>query len=142
MDIIGDIKRTFKEGSVLTQLIYVNLGVFLIVKILGVLSCRKKLGFIKSVVGFLPENLPLYKNMRVKEFLNFVGRINGVKAAEIGGRAHEVMDKCGLLEVSNRMIGNLSRGYRQRVGIAQTLVYNPQIVVLDELPLLQEDGSF
>jgi ABC-2 type transport system ATP-binding protein len=86
----------------------------------------------KSPIGFLPENPPLYLQMKVFEYLKFVAEINGVHKSEVGHRVLEIGKKCGLTKVMERLIGNLSKGYRQRVGIAQALVFDPKIVILDE----------
>lgn len=83
-------------------------------------------------VGLLPENPPLYLNMKVREFLNFVAEINGVEKLRLKGQVNDIIKKCGLSEVEGRLIGNLSKGYKQRVGIASTLVFNPEIIILDE----------
>ncbi|HLE11617.1 MAG TPA: ABC transporter ATP-binding protein [Bacteriovoracaceae bacterium] len=86
----------------------------------------------RRAIGLLPENPPLYSNMRVENFLKFVAQINGIKGKRIDASAQEVMGRCGLLEVRRRAIGNLSKGYKQRVGIAQALVAGPEVVILDE----------
>ncbi|WP_127718165.1 ABC transporter ATP-binding protein [Halobacteriovorax sp. HLS] len=78
-------------------------------------------------IGFLPENPPLYKNMDVRSYLDFVKSI--YKSAI---SVDSVLEKCGLLQVSSRLIRNLSKGYQQRVGIAQALVVDPEIIILDE----------
>ncbi|MBC7714941.1 MAG: ABC transporter ATP-binding protein [Rhizobacter sp.] len=85
---------------------------------------------VNGKVGFLPEHPPVYPNMTVKDYLNFVFSIY----AYTGSSNHivEVMKKTGLTDVQNRLIGNLSKGYQQRVGIAQAIVHSPEIIILDE----------
>ncbi|MBC7539692.1 MAG: ABC transporter ATP-binding protein [Bacteriovorax sp.] len=85
---------------------------------------------VNGKVGFLPEHPPVYPNMSVKDYLNFVFSIY----AHTGSTNHieEVIKKTGLDDVQNRLIGNLSKGYQQRVGIAQAIVHSPEIIILDE----------
>lgn len=82
--------------------------------------------------GYLPENPPVYQEMRVSEYLAFVGRIKGVPRGELRKRAADVSEKCAITDVQSRQIGKLSKGYRQRVGLAQALIHNPDVLVLDE----------
>jgi ABC-2 type transport system ATP-binding protein len=86
----------------------------------------------KRKIGYLPENPPLYPDMTVKEYLFFTGEIKGVPRKEIRGRMREVMEITGVVDVEKRLIKNLSKGYKQRVGLAQTLIANPEILILDE----------
>lgn len=86
----------------------------------------------KSHIGYLPENPPLYEDMVVGEYLDFVADIKQVPKNEKSGRIHYVIDKCGLEDVSKRVISHLSKGYKQRVGIAQALINDPEVLVLDE----------
>lgn len=82
--------------------------------------------------GYLPENPPLYNDMTTRAYLRFVGKIRGVPRPELDGAVARAMAKCGLDEVGGRVVGNLSKGYRQRVGLAQALLHDPSVLVLDE----------
>jgi ABC-2 type transport system ATP-binding protein len=87
---------------------------------------------VKRRIGYLPETPPLYPEMEVDEYLNFAGRIKGVSRRDIGQRLGEVTERCALGDVRSLLIGKLSRGYRQRVGLAQALIHNPDVLILDE----------
>ncbi|MGH7901758.1 MAG: ATP-binding cassette domain-containing protein [Thermodesulfobacteriota bacterium] len=86
----------------------------------------------KKQIGYLPENLPLYNDLTVESYLDFVADIKNVSGRDKKNRKESVMERCGILDVRNRIIGHLSKGYRQRVGIAQALINDPTILVLDE----------
>ncbi|MGB2692110.1 MAG: ATP-binding cassette domain-containing protein [Thermodesulfobacteriota bacterium] len=86
----------------------------------------------KSHIGYLPENPPLYEDMVVRDYLDFVADIKQVPHKEKNGRIHYVMEKCAIEHVAKRIIGHLSKGYRQRIGIAQALINDPDVLVLDE----------
>ena len=87
---------------------------------------------VKRRIGYLPESPPVYPEMEVIEYLNFVGRIKGVPSAGLHVRIDEVMQKTAITDVRNKEIGKLSKGYRQRVGLAQAIVHNPDVLILDE----------
>lgn len=87
---------------------------------------------VKSKIGYLPENPPLYPEMTVKEFLHFVCRLKKVPKDQVKQRIDSGLTTVGIVEVYNRLVGNLSKGYRQRVGLAQALMGNPDILILDE----------
>ena len=86
----------------------------------------------KRRTGYLPETPPIYPDMTVVEYLAFVARIKGVSRRELKSRLDDIVEKCAVGAVRNRQIGKLSKGYRQRVGLAQALIHNPDVLVLDE----------
>ena len=86
----------------------------------------------KRAIGYLPETVSLYPDMRVIEYLRFVAKLKGVPAHEIKGHLRSKMAFCGLTECGHRLIGRLSKGYKQRVGLAQALVADPPVLILDE----------
>lgn len=87
---------------------------------------------VRKRVGYMPENVPLYLDMRVKEYLQFRARLKGMGYREARAATNEAMDTCGLTDVQRKMINTLSKGYRQRVGLADALVNKPDLLVLDE----------
>jgi ABC-2 type transport system ATP-binding protein len=86
----------------------------------------------KSRIGYLPENPPLYTDMTVREYLHFVGALKKVPKPEIRSRIDRGLERVGIAEVRDRLIRNLSKGYRQRVGLAQALMGDPEVLILDE----------
>ncbi len=87
---------------------------------------------VRRRIGYLPENVPLYTELRVAEYLDFVAEVKGVGRAQRRARVGEVMERCRIADVSRRVIGKLSKGYRQRVGLAQAIVSDPAVLILDE----------
>ncbi|MBK8232644.1 MAG: ATP-binding cassette domain-containing protein [Candidatus Eisenbacteria bacterium] len=87
---------------------------------------------VRKRIGYLPESAPLYLDMGVIEYLEFVGGMREVPKTELPRRIHEMVDACGLGPMVKKDIGQLSKGYRQRVGLAATLIHNPDVLVLDE----------
>ena len=87
---------------------------------------------VRKRIGYLPETPPLYLEMTVRSYLRHVGRLKSLPGAQIKACADRVIEECGLEEVSGRLCGHLSKGYRQRVGLAQALIHQPAVLVLDE----------
>lgn len=86
----------------------------------------------RRIIGYLPENPPLYMEMRVDEFIRFIGRARGLKRAKLKERTQWVVEKCGISSVWKHTIHELSLGFRQRVGLAQALIHDPRVIILDE----------
>lgn len=83
-------------------------------------------------IGYMPENVPLYADMRVNEYLRYRASLKGVRGRRMKERVGDVMDLCGIADVSKKLIGNLSKGYRQRVGLADAMIHEPDLLILDE----------
>lgn len=89
-------------------------------------------GHARRAIGYLPEEPPLYGELSVSEYLAFCARLHGVERAQVGAAVERAIERCGLGEMRRRLCGLLSKGYRQRTGIAQAIVHEPTLVVLDE----------
>ena len=87
---------------------------------------------VKRRIGYLPETPPVYPEMAVDEYLDFCGRLKGISSADIKRRVDDSLAKCALGDVRGKLIGKLSKGYRQRVGLAQAIIHNPDVLILDE----------
>ncbi len=87
---------------------------------------------VRRRIGYMPENVPLYHDMRVGEYLRFRAKLKGVPATEVKQAVAEAMETCSLAAVERKIIGTLSKGYRQRVGLADALVHKPELLILDE----------
>src|SRR5687768_1919916 len=87
---------------------------------------------VRKRIGYLPDSVPLYNEMRVAPYLDFVAEVKGVGRRERRRRVADAMDRCLIADVQNRLIGTLSKGYRQRVGLAQAIVSDPAVLILDE----------
>ena len=87
---------------------------------------------VRRLIGYLPENVPLYPEMRSREYLNFRGKLHGLDRTERQAAIARVTERCWLGEVIDRPIGQLSKGYRQRLGLADALLHNPKVLILDE----------
>lgn len=86
----------------------------------------------RAQIGYMPESVPLYDDMRVTEYLKFRGRIKGLKGTLLRERMQDVLEQCGLTDVRRKLIKTLSKGYRQRVGLADALIHEPKLLILDE----------
>src|SRR6201996_6859371 len=87
---------------------------------------------VKKRIGYLPEAPPLYPEMSVEDYLNFVARLKNVPSADINTRTAQVMERCAVADAKSKLISKLSKGYRQRVGLAQAIIHNPDVLILDE----------
>jgi len=99
---------------------------------IGGIDMRKEPEAAKKLIGFLPQNPPLYMDLTVDEYLVYCANLRKMKKAEIRPALEDAKERCGIAHFSDRLIRNLSGGYRQRVGIAQAIIHRPQLVVLDE----------
>src|SRR6266540_3463184 len=87
---------------------------------------------VKKRIGYLPETPPLYHEMIADEYLAFVGKLKGLSGADLGKRVDYVCERCAITDVRTKQLGKLSKGYRQRVGLAQAIIHNPDVLILDE----------
>jgi ABC-2 type transport system ATP-binding protein len=98
----------------------------------GGFSIHKDADEIKKIIGYLPETNPLYTDMPVVDYLWFIAELHGIPRESIGGRIEEMIVICGLKGEKHKKIGELSKGYQQRVGLAQALIHDPEVLILDE----------
>lgn len=96
---------------------------------------------VRAMIGYLPESVPLYSEMRVGEYLQFVGRAKGLSSSQAKQEAGRVIEAVGLGPRTGQLIGQLSKGYRQRVGLAQALVSDPPVLILDEPTIGLDPGQ-
>jgi ABC-2 type transport system ATP-binding protein len=87
---------------------------------------------VKKRIGYLPETPPIYSEMETAEYLKFVGKLKGLSGAELQKRVDYACDRCAVADVRKKLLGKLSKGYRQRVGLAQAIIHNPDVLILDE----------
>ena len=87
---------------------------------------------VKKRIGYLPETPPLYPEMETAEYLKFVGKLKGLSGADLQKRVDYVSERCAVTDVRKKLLGKLSKGYRQRVGLAQAIIHNPDVLILDE----------
>jgi ABC-2 type transport system ATP-binding protein len=87
---------------------------------------------VRKRIGYLPETPPLYPEMDTTSYLTFVGKLKGLSGAELSKRIDYVCERCAIRDVRTRLLGKLSKGYRQRVGLAQAIIHNPDVLILDE----------
>ena len=95
-------------------------------------SARDQSVDVRRQIGYLPESAPLYQDMGVIDYLEFIGRIRGMNGDVLPGKVDEMISVCGLERMAHRTIGTLSKGYRQRVGLAQAMIHEPKVLILDE----------
>jgi ABC-2 type transport system ATP-binding protein len=87
---------------------------------------------VRKRIGYLPETPPIYPEMGTAEYLRFVGKLKGLRGADLDKRVDYVMGRCSVADVKDKLLGKLSKGYRQRVGLAQAIIHNPDVLILDE----------
>jgi len=87
---------------------------------------------VKRRIGYLPETPPLYPEMETTEYLTFVGKLKGLSGSQLNQRVDFVCERCAISDVKKKILGKLSKGYRQRVGLAQAIIHNPDVLILDE----------
>jgi len=87
---------------------------------------------VKRRIGYLPETPPIYPEMETADYLKFVGKLKGLKSKDLQKRVDYVCDRCAVADVKKKLLGKLSKGYRQRVGLAQAIIHNPDVLILDE----------
>lgn len=144
-EIIRDVSLELKRGEVLGLLGHNGAGKTTTMQMLtGCLSpnsgsieicgidLAQKPTLAKTHLGYLPETPPLYRELTVDDYLTFAARLRGMKSADVSAALAQAKQRCGLEAVSKKIIGTLSKGYQQRVGIAQAIIHQPDVIVLDE----------
>jgi ABC-2 type transport system ATP-binding protein len=101
------------------------------VKVAGMDIVEKDLE-VRKRIGYLPETTPLYTDMLVDEYLRFIGKLRGLSGEKLNKRIKEMLEVCGLEEMRKKPVGHLSKGYRQRTGLAQAMIHEPELLILDE----------
>ena len=101
------------------------------IEICGIDLARKPM-HAKAHIGYLPETPPLYRELSVDDYLSFAARLRGIKPGEVSDALNRAKQRCGLTAVGHKIIGTLSKGYQQRIGIAQAIIHSPSVIVLDE----------
>jgi ABC-2 type transport system ATP-binding protein len=143
--VVADLDMTLDRGSVLGLLGVNGAGKSTTLRMIaGVLTpssgqvlidgedLREHLPAAHRQIGYLPEQVPLYPELRVLEFLDFCARLHGLRGAAVTQSIANVVERCGLGDVRRRLLGNLSKGFQQRAGIAQAIIHDPALIVLDE----------
>jgi ABC-2 type transport system ATP-binding protein len=134
-EIIRDVSLELKRGEVLGLLGHNGAGKTTTnsgsIAICGIDLARQPT-LAKAHLGYLPETPPLYRELTVDDYLNFAARLRGMKSADVSAALARTKQRCGLEAVSKKIIGTLSKGYQQRVGIAQAIIHQPAVIVLDE----------
>jgi ABC-2 type transport system ATP-binding protein len=143
--VVADLSLTLDRGSVVGLLGVNGAGKSTTLRMIaGVLApsdghvlidaadLREHLPTAHRQIGYLPEQVPLYPELRVVEFLDFCARLHGLRGGAVAQSMANVVERCGLGEVRRRLLGNLSKGFQQRVGIAQAIIHDPALIVLDE----------
>src|SRR6201997_591035 len=87
---------------------------------------------VKKRIGYLPESPPIYPEMETTEYVEFVGKLKGLSGSDLQKRVDYVCERCAIADVKSKLLGKLSKGYRQRVGLAQAIIHNPDVLILDE----------
>src|SRR6185503_1996313 len=126
---VNDVSFTVQRGEIVGLLGPNGAGKSTIMR---VLSCFTQADEVRRRIGYMPENNPLHRDLRVREYLQFRASLKGLRRGKARERVDTVMQQCGLTDVRKRIIGQLSKGYQQRVGLADALIHEPDLIILDE----------